>query len=197
MATHRLHASTKIHHQLVTSVLKAPVSFFDITPIGRILNRFAADMDKIDMELTQSLGQGVGTIFSVMGAAAGIIAATKGTMMVPLIPIGYFYWIVQKWFRKSSTEIQRVESITRTPIFTDFSQTLSGVSSIRAYGEKKTFFGKCLTSFDVNNAAYIMTMLVNQWLSVRLDVLGGEYEGLLRERGRGEVSFHLTHHTTQ
>ena len=74
-----------------------------VTPTGRVLNRFAADMDKIDLDLTNSIGQGMGTIFSVLGAIGAICAATKGTFLVPLIPIGYLYYIVQKWFRKTST----------------------------------------------------------------------------------------------
>jgi len=173
MAMHRLAASRKIHNDLTTAVMRAPVSFFDVTPIGRVLNRFAADMDRIDLELTQSLGQGVGTMFSVLGAAGAIVAATKGTMLAPFVPIGYLYYLVQKWFRKSSTEVQRVESITKSPIFSDFSQTLSGTGTIRAYGKGGTFFGKCLSSFDVNNAAFIMAQLANNWLGIRLDVLGG------------------------
>jgi len=98
---------------LTTNIMRAPVSFYDVTPLGRILNRFAADMDKIDLELTQSLGQGVGTLFSVLGAAGAIIAATKGTMLAPFLPLSYLYFLVQRWFRKSSTELQRVESITK------------------------------------------------------------------------------------
>jgi hypothetical protein len=61
----------------------------------------------------------------------------------------------------------------RSPIFTDFSQTLSGTSSIRAYGVGSRFFAKCVQSFDINNAAFIMTQLTNNWLGIRLDVLGG------------------------
>jgi ABC-type multidrug transport system fused ATPase/permease subunit len=154
-------------------VLRAPVAFFDVTPTGRILNRFAADMDKIDLELTQSLSQGVSTTFSVLGAVAAMIAATKGTFLVPLIPLSYVYFLVQKWFRKTSTELQRINSVANSPIFADFSQTLSGTSTIRAYGEESRFFDQCKSSFDTMNASYILVQLTNFWLGLRLDVLGG------------------------
>lgn len=173
MAVHRLGASKKLHEDLTASILRAPVAFFDVTPIGRILNRFAADMDKIDLELTQSLGQGVSTIFSVLGALGAIIAATKGTFLVPLIPIGYIYYVIQKWFRKTSTELQRVNNIANSPIFADFSQTLSGTSTIRAYGEEQRFFTKCKQSFDTMNASYMLVQLTSNWLGLRLDLLGG------------------------
>ena len=101
-----------------------------MTPIGRILDRFAADVDKIDLDLSQSIAQGSSTIFSVLGAVGAITVATKGTFLVPLIPITYAYYVIQKLFRKTSTELQRLTSIAGSPIFVDFSQVLSGTSTI-------------------------------------------------------------------
>merc|ERR1712137_351568 len=173
MAVHRLGASRRLHEDLTKSILRAPVAFFDVTPIGRILNRFAADMDKIDLQLTQSLGQGFSTIFSVLGAIGAIVAATKGTFLVPLVPIGYVYFLIQKYFRKTSTELQRVNSIANSPIFADFSQTLSGTSTIRAYGEQDRFFKQCQQSFDNQNTSYLLVQLCSYWLALRLDTMGG------------------------
>lgn len=179
MAIHRLKASKKLHENLTKSILRAPVSFFDVTPIGRILNRFAADMDKIDLELTQSLGQAVSTIFSMLGAVAAIVAATKGTLLVPLLPIGYLNYVIQKWFRKSSTELQRCASVAGSPLFTDFSQMLSGTSTIRAYGKQTRFFVNCQRSFDSFNALYSTVQQANFWLGLRLDVLGGSIGAMI------------------
>ena len=159
IALHRLKASKKLHDDLTERILRAPIAFFDVTPTGRILNRFAADMDKVDLELTQSLSQGISTIFNVLGAIAAMIAATKGTFLIPMVPIGYLYYQIQGWFRKTSTELQRINSIANSPIFADFSQTLSGTSTIRAYGEEKRFFHQCQSSFDNMNASYILVQL--------------------------------------
>jgi len=153
--------------------LRAPVAFFDVTPIGRILNRFAADMDKIDLDLTQSIAQGSSTIFSVVGALAAIVVATKGTFLVPLVPISYTYYVIQKWFRKTSTELQRLTSIAGSPIFADFSQVLSGTPTIRAYDENKRFISQSQNSFSKLNASYYLIQVSNLWLGLRLDVLGG------------------------
>ena len=179
MAVHRLKASKKLHEGLTKSILRAPVAFFDVTPVGRVLNRFAADMDKIDLELTQSLGQAVSTIFSMIGAVSAIVAATKGTLLVPLLPIGYLNYVVQKWFRKSSTELQRCASVAASPLFTDFSQMLSGTSTIRAYGKQTRFFNNCRRSFDQFNALYSAVQQANFWLGLRLDVLGGSIGAII------------------
>ena len=130
-------------------------------------------MDKIDLDLTNSIGQGMGTTFSVLGAIGAICAATKGTFFIPLIPIGYLYYIVQKWFRKTSTELQRVSSVAGSPIFSDFSQVLTGTSTIRAYDDESRFFTKCQKSFDNFNASYMLVYMCNFWLGLRLDFLGG------------------------
>jgi len=173
MAIHRLRASRLLHEDLTHSILRAPVAFFDVTPIGRILNRFAADMDKIDLDLTQSIAQGSSTIFSVVGALAAIVVATKGTFLVPLVPISYTYYVIQKWFRKTSTELQRLTSIAGSPIFADFSQVLSGTPTIRAYDENKRFISQSQNSFSKLNASYYLIQVSNLWLGLRLDVLGG------------------------
>jgi len=162
-----------LHDGLAAAILRAPVAFFDVTPIGRVLNRFAADMDKLDLELTSTISQGINTIFQVLGALGAIVVATKGTFIIILIPLSFLYYYVQQWFRKTSTELQRISSVANSPIFADFSQTLSGTSSIRAYGVQKGFFNKCNASFDNMNASYILVQLTQYWLALRLDVMGG------------------------
>lgn len=173
LANHRLAASVALHRDLTKSIMSAPISFFDITPIGRVLNRFSADMDKVDLELSSSLSQGISTTFSIVGSVSAIIAATRGFFLLPLIPMSFIYWYLQKWFRKSSTELQRVVSITASPIFVDFSETLNGISTIRAYNLQGKFFDTAVKNFDINNIAYTSLQHANSWLGLRLDVLGG------------------------
>ena len=72
-----------------------------------------------------------------------------------------------------SSPFSRITSINNSPIFADFSQTLSGTSSIRAYGAANRFSAHCEDSFDKMDASYILVQVVNQWLALRLDVLGG------------------------
>jgi ATP-binding cassette subfamily C (CFTR/MRP) protein 1 len=83
------------------------------------------------------------------------------------------YYLLQKWFRMSSRELQRITSTTGSPIFAGFSQTLSGTTTIRAFNAQNNFFSKCKSSFDATNSAYTLVQIANLWLGLRLDVLGG------------------------
>lgn len=128
----RIKASRVIHENLYDSVVKAPMSFFDRTPLGRIINRFARDINALDQELPRAFGQSLGTTFSLFGALFGIVFATKGWFMIPMVPILIVYYIAQKGFRKTTIELQRVESLSRSPVFAHFSTTLSGMATIRS-----------------------------------------------------------------
>merc|ERR1712232_150476 len=172
IAVHRLYASRKLHEGLTESILSAPVSFFDVTPTGRVLNRFAADMDKIDLELTNNLSQGINCFFTIFGCVVAMCVGTKGAFILPMIPLFYFYYVVQKWFRKTSTELQRITNVANSPIFSDFSQILTGTSTVRAYGQQDRFFNKSKSGLDKMNASYGLVQLTNYWLGLRLDFLG-------------------------
>lgn len=172
IATHRLGASQTLHASLVASILRAPISFFDTTPIGRILNRFAADIQTIDIQISQSVSQLAGCVTNVCGALAAITGATRGTFLVLCFPLIMLYYKIQYIFRRTSTEVERLAKISRSPIFSDFSQTLTGASSIRAYRSEDRFVLNAMHGMDRNNAAVIVVQLCFSWLSIRLDAIG-------------------------
>jgi len=96
LAYHRLRSSRKLHADMLQSILRAPVAFFDVTPAGRIVNRFSHDMDKIDLELGHVMSQGANIIFAVLGAIGAMAAATKGTFLVIFFPLGWIYYKIQR-----------------------------------------------------------------------------------------------------
>ena len=96
LAYHRLRSSRKLHADMLKSILRAPVSFFDVTPAGRIINRFSYDMDKIDLELGHVMSQGANIVFAVLGAIGAMAAATKGTFLIVLLPLGWVYYRIQR-----------------------------------------------------------------------------------------------------
>merc|ERR1719223_790774 len=153
----------------MTSVLRAPTSFFDTTPLGRILNRFSRDVDVIDAQLGSSMAQVLNTLFNVIGAVIAICIATNGAFLIPLIPIGFLYMTIRRYFRRSSTALQRLESVTRSPIFSSFSECVQGSAVIRAYGHTRRFVDQNIEFIDHNNAPFLLVSYAGQWLGLRLD----------------------------
>ena len=173
IAQHRVKTSSVLHADLLRVVMSAPIRFFDTTPLGRILNRFSSDMQVVDEDLSQSIGQITNSLFSVLGALIGVCASTKGTFLVIMIPLLYIYRDVQRYFRKTNTTVARLASVSMSPVFAEFSQAIgTGTSSIRAYGEANRFTLSLEKKVDKNTVALVMQQLAGQWLAIRLDVIG-------------------------
>jgi len=188
-SSHRLHASTKMHDDMLHQILRAPISFYDITPIGRILNRFSTDLDRIDLGLPMAVLSAGNSAALVLGSIVAIIISTKGAFLIPLVPILYVYFKIQKWFRKTSTELQRLVNISNSPIFADFAQTLSGTSVIRAFRVGDHFFSKTQDSFDTYNVVFVLFNNCTNWLSLRLDVLGGIVQAFIAALALATIRF--------
>lgn len=127
LAKLRIGTSAETHKQLLEKTVVAPISFFDTTPIGRVLNRFSSDMIVIDEELTQTLSQVSSLFGQIIASIAAIAAVTKGIFLILLLPISVFYYFLQNFFRSGNSTLARLDSISRSPIYADFSQTLNGL----------------------------------------------------------------------
>jgi ATP-binding cassette subfamily C (CFTR/MRP) protein 1 len=169
---HRTEASAQYHETILRRVLYFPISFFDVTPIGRILNRFSQDMATVDEDLAQTMSQVISMIFSVLGAVGAIAGSTKGTFLILMIPLGFLYRIFNTYFRKTNTAIARLEAVSRSPIYADFSQTLSGTITIRAYGQSQRFIETLEGYANTNTVPGVLQQVASQWLAIRLDLLG-------------------------
>lgn len=146
-------------------------------------------MERVDSEIAVSLIQLVGCAYNVAGAIAALLITSYGTFILLLIPVIMAYYIVQKLFRASNTEVQRLASITASPIYTDFSQTLNGITTVRAHGLVDSFRTRNAELFNYNNRAIVMQLLTGSWLGQRLDLLGAVLTGFLALFGAATWSF--------
>ena len=153
-------------------MLYFPVTFFDVTPIGRVINRFSQDMATIDEDLASTVSQALGMGSAVLGSLGAICGSTKGTFVILFVPLSYLYFRFNLYFRASNTAIARLESVSRSPIYADFSQTLGGTTTIRAYKQQSSFIKRLETFADANTIPGLFQQLATQWLSIRLDFLG-------------------------
>jgi ATP-binding cassette subfamily C (CFTR/MRP) protein 1 len=152
-------------------VLRAPMSFFDTTPLGRITNRFSRDIDTMDNTLTDAMRMYFMTL-AMITAVFVLIIVYFHFFAVALGPLFVGFCFSAAYYRASAREIKRHESVLRSFVFAKFSEAVSGVATIRAYGLQDRFSISVRDAIDGMNSAYYITFANQRWLSVRLDVIG-------------------------
>lgn len=152
-------------------VLRAPMSFFDTTPLGRITNRFSRDVDVMDNNLTDAIRMYFFTLCNVTAVFALIIAYFH-YFAIALVPLYFLFIGAASYYRASAREVKRFESVLRSTVFAKFGEGLSGVASIRAYGLKSRFIQDLRQSIDEMDSAYFLTYSNQRWLSLRIDMIG-------------------------
>ncbi|XP_070559521.1 ATP-binding cassette sub-family C member 9-like isoform X2 [Ptychodera flava] len=165
-------AAKRLHLALLRNIIHAPLRFFDTTPIGRILNRFSNDTQLIDQKLWTTWMSLLYTGFLCLSALV-VNAIVTPVFMIAVVPLIVIYYIVQKYFVETSRELQRLESITRSPFLAHFSETLGGLPVIRAYRDERRFKKRLLETIDTNNVVQMYVLSSYRWLTVRLEILGG------------------------
>ncbi|KAI0087237.1 multidrug resistance-associated ABC transporter [Irpex rosettiformis] len=155
----------------LSAVLYSAVSFFDTTPVGRILSRLSKDQDTIDTEISMTAFQLLSTFSSVLGTA-GLVFYTYPLLGIIFAPLTVFYYITAVFYRRTSVEVKRLDSLMRSTLYGSYSETLTGLSTVRAYREQTRFVETADHGLDLENRAYYITIAIQRWLSVRLDFLG-------------------------
>ncbi|KAJ2123708.1 hypothetical protein IW147_002301 [Coemansia sp. RSA 720] len=166
-----IRASTKIHQNMLISVLRSPMSFFDVTPLGRILNRFSSDLQRSDEMLPRSISNMVNSMVILVSAIVVIILSSP-LMLVLMLPLTIAYNHMRQLYLCSSRELRRLDSTTRSPIFAHFQESIGGVSTIRAYNQQPRFIYENESRVGLNMRAYCTYFSLNRWLSLRLETLG-------------------------
>lgn len=164
-------AATTIHNRLLDRVLKATVTFFDTTPMGRVLNRFSSDLYTVDDSLPFLLNILLATVFSLLGMLV-VISYGLPWFLVALLPLALFYYRTQSFYRHTSRELKRLCSITLSPIYSHFSETLNGLGTIRASGSSARFEEENARRLELNQRCLFLSNATRQWLDIRLQLIG-------------------------
>ncbi|XP_077621781.1 multidrug resistance-associated protein 1-like isoform X1 [Crocuta crocuta] len=166
-----LAASRTLYAQLLDNVLHLPLQYFEMNPIGQIINRFTKDMFIIDMRFHYYLRTWVNCTLDVIGTILVIVGALP-LFILGVIPLAFLYFIIQRYYVASSRQIRRLAGASRSPIISHFSETLSGVSTIRAFGHEQRFIQQNKEVVNENLVCFYNNVISNRWLSVRLEFLG-------------------------
>ncbi|KAI2805279.1 hypothetical protein BLOT_004273 [Blomia tropicalis] len=169
-----LAASHHLHNQMLARILTAPIWFYDATSssIGQILNRFSKDIDVADSTLISNFLKLMIELFRTIISFIPIVFGTDLYIMLIIIPLTLLYFAIYKYCISTSRQLIRIESSLRTPIYSFFTETYSGVSVIQAFGIERKFLERSHRNIDMNASAYHMSVTASRWLTIRLDFLG-------------------------
>ncbi|NWI81359.1 MRP2 protein, partial [Dryoscopus gambensis] len=166
-----MRASRLMHQQLLSNILRAPMSFFDTTPTGRIVNRFAKDIFTVDETIPMSFRSWLSCLMAIISTLIMICLATPFFAVV-IVPLSVFYYFVLRFYVSTSRQLRRLDSVTRSPIYSHFGETVSGLSVIRAYGHQERFLKQNETTMDINQKSVYSWIISNRWLAIRLEFVG-------------------------
>lgn len=171
MANASVAASRILHSRLLNNILRVPMVFFDTTPIGRVVNRFAKDIFTVDEAIPQSIRSWLMCLLGVLATLFVICLATP-LFIIIIIPLAVVYYFVQRFYVATSRQLRRLDSVSRSPIYSHFGETVSGLSVIRAYGHQERFLKHNEITMDENIKSVYPWIVSNRWLAIRLEFLG-------------------------
>ena len=166
-----LRASRRIHRQLMESVTHAKFRFFDTTPLGQIMNRFSKDIEAVDQEIAPVAVGVVHCLASIITIVVLISVIMPGFLIAGFF-ITILYFLIGRFYISSSRDLKRLESVQRSPLYQQFGETLSGMVTIRAYGDEGRFIRDNLHRVNTHNRPFIYLWAANRWLAFRVDVVG-------------------------
>uniref|UniRef100_G1PXL2 ATP-binding cassette sub-family C member 10 n=1 Tax=Myotis lucifugus TaxID=59463 RepID=G1PXL2_MYOLU len=166
-----LRAAAILHRRLLCRVLLAPITFFDSTPMGRVLNRFSSDVACVDDSLPFILNILLANAAGLLGLLA-VLGAGLPWLLLLLPPLSVIYYRVQRHYRASSRELRRLGSLTLSPLYTHLADTLAGLPVLRACGATDRFEEKNQRLLELNQRCQFASSATMQWLDIRLQLMG-------------------------
>uniref|UniRef100_A0A8C7FHF8 Multidrug resistance-associated protein 4 n=1 Tax=Oncorhynchus kisutch TaxID=8019 RepID=A0A8C7FHF8_ONCKI len=161
-------AAQSLHNRMFISLLRTPVRFFDINPIGRILNRFSKDIGQLDSMLPITFVDFSQLILQNIGVVA-VAAAVMPWILIPVVPLLIIFLFLRRYFLQTSRDVKRLESTTRSPVFSHLSSSLQGLWTIRAFRAEERFQNTFDTYQDLHTESWFLFLVTSRWFALRLD----------------------------
>ncbi|KAL7928726.1 putative ABC multidrug transporter [Trichoderma chlorosporum] len=161
-------SSKNLHKLLLEAVMKAPLHFFTSTDSGATLNRFSQDMTIIDQALPASSFNALRDTFNIVTEIAIITSGAQYVaLIIPFCMVALYY--VQTFYLRTSRQIRHLDLEAKSPLYTHFSETLSGLVTIRAMGWKQNFIQENNERLNKSQTPFYLVYCVQQWLNIVLD----------------------------
>ena len=164
-------ASKILHSTLLENIIKAPMSFFDTTPLGRIVNRFSKDTDEIDTVITFVLKDLLNQFFILVGIMFVLTYVSPITLSL-IIPLIIYFIFIRALFLRSARQIKRMMATNRSPINSHLEETISGANTIRAFRYQEKFIDENNEKVETLSKSLYTDVIANNWLVWRLHSIG-------------------------
>lgn len=170
VATFGLAAAQKLFFKMLRNVFRAPMSFFDSTPAGRILNRVSIDQSVVDLDIPFRLGGFASTTIQLLGIV-GVMTTVTWQVLLLVVPMAIACLWMQKYYMASSRELVRIVSIQKSPIIHLFGESIAGAAIIRGFGQEKRFMKRNLYLLDCFARPFFCSLSAIEWLCLRMELL--------------------------
>lgn len=170
VATFGLAAAQKLFLKMLRCLFRAPMSFFDSTPAGRILNRVSVDQSVVDLDIPFRLGGFASTTIQLLGIV-GVMTKVTWQVLLLVIPMAIACLWMQKYYMASSRELVRIVSIQKSPIIHLFGESIAGAATIRGFGQEKRFMKRNIYLLDCFARPFFCSIAAIEWLCLRMELL--------------------------
>ncbi len=165
-------AGRDIHNSTLAAVLAAPLRFFDTTPMGRILNRFAHDLSSVDDEMGWNFESAIRSFAQMLGTLVLIVSIVP-FVLIAAVPALVVFYRLQRDYRRCAREAKRLSSISRSPRYAHYKESISGLTTIRAFGQQAYFTEAFVSKLSFFQRMNWGSILLNRWFSTRAPLLSG------------------------
>uniref|UniRef100_UPI0037E899EE ATP-binding cassette sub-family C member 4-like n=1 Tax=Semicossyphus pulcher TaxID=241346 RepID=UPI0037E899EE len=157
-----------LHNRMFDAILRTPVRFFDINPIGRVLNRFSKDIGQLDSNMPWTLVDFIQVFLQILGVIAVSVSVIPW-ILIPVLPLLIIFIFLRRYFLQTSRDVKRLESTTRSPVFSHLSSSLQGLWTIRAFGAEERFQKAFDGHQNLHSEAWFLFLTTSRWFALRLD----------------------------
>ncbi|KAJ1957036.1 hypothetical protein EC988_001038, partial [Linderina pennispora] len=165
-----MQASHSMHTQLLHRVAHANGRFFDITPIGHIISRFAQDIKTVDEMPIETISSALSQLtYSLIVLA--IITYVTPPFAIVAVAVTAGYGLIARYYLGAQRELKRMELVTMEPLLSLFSEVIGGAVSIRAFGAQNMYIKEAMGRMDFHNRPFYLMWAANRWLSTSIECL--------------------------
>ncbi|CAO2174791.1 unnamed protein product [Urochloa humidicola] len=162
--------ATLLFNKMHISIFRAPMSFFDSTPSGRILNRASTDQSEVDTSIAYQMGTVAFSVIQLVGIIA-VMSQVAWQVFVVFIPVGAACIWYQRYYIDTARELQRLVGVCKAPIIQHFAESITGSTTIRSFGKENQFVSANSRLMDAYSRPKFYNAGAMEWLCFRLDVL--------------------------